>query len=87
MATKKAAAKLARPGRKRKSIKYRQISFKLSEYQKKALDRYCKTNKVTPVRFMKALINSHVERYRDHAPPPSYVTENQLQLFESDENE
>ena len=87
MAKKKAAAKGARSGRKRKVTKFRQISFKLTEYQKKALDRYCKTNKMTPVRFMKSLINRHVERYRDQARPISYVTDNQLQLFESDDNE
>ncbi len=87
MAKKKAAAKGARSWRKRKVTKFRQISFKLTEYQKKALDRYCKTNKLTPVRFMKALINGHVERYRDQTRPPSYVTDNQLELFGSDDNE
>lgn len=87
MATKKDANPASRSRRKRKTIKYRQVSFKLSEYQKKALDKYCKTYKVTPVRFMKSLINGHVERYRDHAPPPSYVTDNQLELFGSDDNE
>jgi hypothetical protein len=86
MATKKAAAKVAGSGRKRKAIKFRQVSFKLTEYQKKALDRYCKSNKMTPVRFMKALINGHVERYREQAPPQSYVTDNQLELFEVDDN-
>ncbi len=87
MAKKKAAAKVSASRRKRKAIKFRQIAFKLTEYQKKALDRYCKTNKMTPVRFMKALINGHVERYRDQVRPPSYVTENQLELFDSDDNE
>lgn len=87
MAKKKAAAKGARSGQKRKVIRFRQISFKLTEYQKKALDKYCKTNKLTPVRFMKALINGHVERYRDQSRPPSYVTENQLELFDSDGEE
>ncbi len=87
METKKAATPASRSRRKRKNIKYRQVSFKLSEYQKKALDRYCKMNQITPVRFMKALINGHVERYRDQAPSTSYVTDNQLQLFESDDNE
>ncbi len=82
MATKKAP--VPRRRRKRKGIKYRQVNFKLTESQKKALDRYCKTHKVTPVRFMKALINEHVARYRADSPPPSYVTENQLELFGSE---
>ena len=70
--------------RKRKPIRFRQISFKLTEGQKAALDRYCRTYQTTPIRFIKALVNSHVERYRPDAPPPSYVTENQLELFDED---
>lgn len=86
------AAKRSRiPGRKskkkKKPIKYRQVVFKLTDYQKKALDRYCKTNKLTPVRFMKSLINSHVARFKDESRPPSYVTNNQLELFAADSEE
>ena len=85
METKKAP--VPRRRRKRKGIKYRQVNFKLTESQKKALDRYCKEHKVTPVRFMKALINNHVARYRPESVPPSYVTENQLDLFELDQDD
>ncbi len=71
--------------RKRKQgIKYKPVSFKLTVGQKKALENYCKTHNVTPVRFMKSLVNTHVERYRNDPPPPSYVTENQLKLFDSE---
>ncbi len=68
---------------KRKPIKYRQVSLKLTEGQKAALDRYCRTYNTTPVRFIKALVNNHVERYRPEHAPPSYVTENQLELFDA----
>ncbi len=85
METKKAP--VPRRRRKRKGIKYRQVSFKLTESQKKALDRYCKTHKLTPVRFMKTLVNNHVARYKTEPPPPSYVTENQLELFDSESAE
>ncbi len=70
--------------KKRKPIKYRQVSFKLTEGQKAALDRFCRTKNTTPVRFIKALVNNHVERYRPENAPPSYVTENQLELFDVD---
>ncbi len=73
--------------KKRKPIRFREVTFKLTDYQKKALDRFCKTQKLTPVRFMKALINSHVARYKDEARPPSYVTENQLELFAAEGEE
>ncbi len=85
METKKAP--VPRRRQKRKGIKYRQVNFKLTESQKKALDRYCKTHKVTPVRFMKALINNHVARYRSDPVPTSYVTENQLDLFGADHDD
>jgi hypothetical protein len=71
--------------RKRKPIRYRQISFKLTEGQKAALDRYCRAYQTTPIRFIKALVNGYVERYRPESPPPSFVTENQLELFEPEE--
>ncbi|GEM_PF-983613 len=70
---------------KRKRIKYRQMGFKLTDGQKKALEHYCKVHRVTPIRFIKSLVNNHVARYRPGDPPPSYVTENQLDLFDEDE--
>ncbi len=69
---------------KRRPVKFRKVSFKLTEGQKAALDRFCRMNNTTPVRFIKALVNHHVERYRPESQPPSYVTENQLELFDKD---
>lgn len=66
----------------RRGAKYKDVHFKLTVGQKKALESYCRTNQCTPVRFMKSLINSHVERYRDDPAPMSYVTRNQLKLFD-----
>ncbi len=67
---------------KRRPLRFKQYSFKLTEGQKAALERYCKMNGTTPVRFIKHLVNSYVERYRPEMPPPSFITENQLELFE-----
>ncbi len=72
---------------KNKPVKFRQIKFKLTDQQKKALDRYCRANQLTPVRFMKALVNDHVARYRPENRPKSYVTHNQLELFVADGDE
>ncbi len=83
MAVKNTRQKRSRRKR-RHAIKYKPVSFKLTVGQKKALESYCKTHNITPVRFMKALVNNHVERYRNNPPPPSYVTENQLKLFDSE---
>lgn len=67
--------------RKRKSLKFRQVSFKLTVGQKAALDRYCRIHNTTAVRFIRALVMNKVERYRPESYPVSVVTENQLDLF------
>ena len=84
MANKKPAGTRYRSKRKKKGIQYKKVGFKLTVGQKKALERYCKLNNLTPVRFMKSLVNSHVARYRDEPHPPSYVTKNQLKLFDQE---
>ncbi len=70
--------------RKRKKVKYRKVAFKFTDAQRKALDRYCSTHNTTPVRFIKAVVNKKTERYRDSDYEPSYVTENQLKLFDEE---
>ncbi len=83
MAAKKTGKSRSRRKRKQ-GAKYKPISFKLTVGQKKALESYCKSHDMTPIRFMKSLVNSHVARYRNDPPPPSYVTENQLKLFDAE---
>ena len=67
---------------KRKKVKYRKMAFKFTESQRKAIEHYCRIHRTTPVRFIKELVNKRVEPYRDNDYEPSYVTENQLTLFE-----
>lgn len=70
-------------GRKRrKKIRYRQLAFKLTCGQLEALEKLCRNRKTTPIRFLKALINLQIDRYRTETPV-SYVTENQLELFDT----
>ena len=73
--------------RKRKPIKFRQVSFKLTVGQKAALDRFCRMHNTTPIRYIKALVNSQVERYKPGSPPPTFVTANQLELFDADNHQ
>lgn len=67
---------------KRKKVKYKQLTFKITEGQKKALEVMCKRQNTTPIRYLKALINNQTARYKADPQPVSYVTENQLQLFD-----
>lgn len=41
---------------KKKKTKYRKITFKLTDRQKKSLEAYCREMGITPVKFIKASI-------------------------------
>lgn len=66
----------------KKKAKYKRITFKITDLQKNALEIMCKRQKTTPVRFLKSVINKQTARYKANPVPVSYVTENQLQLFD-----
>jgi len=71
----------ARRKKKRKKVKFKPLSFKLTEQQFKALKVYCRRNNLTPIRYLKKLINHQIERFRNDLPPETFVTPNQLELF------
>jgi hypothetical protein len=66
----------------KKKLKYKKICFKITEVQKVALEVMCRRQKTTPVRFLKSVITKQTARYKSIPPPVSYVTENQLALFD-----
>ncbi len=74
------SAKSRRPGKKK--VKFKKVTFKITEGQKKALEIMCKRQKTTPVRYLKSVITHQTARYKSSPEPVSYVTENQLQLFD-----
>jgi len=67
---------------KKKKVRYKKIVFKITDGQKEALEVLCKRQNTTPVRYLKSVIRKQTSRYRANAQPISYVTENQLQLFD-----
>ncbi len=67
---------------KAKKGKFKLISFKIPDAQKEALEVICRRQKTTPVRFLKSVIKKQTSRYKPLQTPISYVTENQLQLFD-----
>ncbi|MFN3556474.1 MAG: hypothetical protein ACK4VN_10955 [Bacteroidales bacterium] len=67
---------------RKKKPKYKKIVFKITDTQKEALEVICKRQKTTPVRYLKSVIRKQTARYKASPQPASYVTENQLQLFE-----
>ncbi|HRY32336.1 MAG TPA: hypothetical protein P5531_05160 [Bacteroidales bacterium] len=67
-----------------RKLKYRKVSFKLTEKQKKLVDRYCKARKTTPTKMMKAAIRDYLSRYSGTLADEDYISENQLKLFDDD---
>ncbi len=66
----------------KKKVKFKKITFKITDSQQRALEFICKRQKTTPVRYLKSVIKKQTSRYKASPQPVSYVTENQLQLFE-----
>jgi hypothetical protein len=76
----------ARRKKKRKPIRYKTISFKLTARQKKSLDAYCTVRRTTPIKLVKRSIQ-HFLTLKPEDPPPDYTTANQLDLFWEEEGE
>ncbi len=77
------------PARKKKGkkVKFKTVAFKLSARQKRSLINYCEARKTTPNKLIKKAIRRYIEFYASEVPTEYFVTENQLDLFEEEENE
>jgi hypothetical protein len=73
--------------KKRKKIRYRKIEFKISDQQKKLIDRHCRSRKITPVRMIKYAINDYLKKYASDLPEEVVVSKNQLKLFDLGDEE
>lgn len=67
--------------KKRKITKYRAITFKLSDRQRKSLEKNSRIRKTTPIKLIKRSIDHYLSLQAEEKPP-DYVTPNQLELFE-----
>ncbi|MCF8366356.1 MAG: hypothetical protein K9H16_11275 [Bacteroidales bacterium] len=61
--------------------KFKTITFKLSERQKKSLDKYSKARNTTPLKLIKRAIDVFISLPNELPPPAAPTTENQLDLF------
>ncbi len=66
----------------RKPVRYRTVKLKLTAKQKRSLDNFCRSRRTTPTKVIKRAIRPFIENFGGNIEPVSYVTENQLQLFE-----
>ena len=76
----------ARRKRKPKPTVFKEIKFKLSVRQRKSLRNYCKARKTTPTKLIKKMIRPFTENYAESVPEDYYLTANQLDLFQIEED-
>lgn len=67
--------------KKKKGVKYKQLTITLSARQKKSLMNFCKSRKSTPNKVIKKAIRPLLENYHDLEVKHEKVRVNQLQLF------
>ncbi len=70
---------------RRRNYKYHAVTFKLTSGQYKSLRNYCKARKTTPIKLIKRSIERFISNYEYEVPEELYITENQLELFDSDD--
>lgn len=70
---------------RRRNYKYHAVTFKLTSGQYKSLKNYCKARKTTPIKLIKRSIERFISNYEYEVPEELYLTENQLELFDSDD--
>jgi len=70
--------------KKRKIIKYKAVTFKLSAKQMKSLKNYCRARKTTPTKLIKKSIRNYTEHFSNVVPEKYHVTHNQLDMFKKE---
>ena len=70
--------------KKRKVIKYKIVTFKLSAKQMKSLKNYCRARKTTPTKLIKKSIRNYTEHFASEVPEKYHVTHNQLDMFKKE---
>ena len=71
----------------KRKIKYKKFEFKLSEKQKKIIDKFCHAKKVSPNKMMKTAIRDYISKFADSLSEEDYISENQLKLFDVEEDQ
>jgi hypothetical protein len=72
--------------KRKKVIKYKTVTFKLSAKQMKSLKNYCRARKTTPTKLIKKSIRYYIDNFAESVPEKYHVSHNQLDLFEKEED-
>ncbi|MBC8436246.1 MAG: hypothetical protein H8D88_01635 [Bacteroidetes bacterium] len=76
---------IKRANKKRKPIRFKSISIKLTTRQKRSLERFAQSRRTTPNKIIKKAIRPLLENYADLEVNMTNEKINQLQLFESEQ--
>jgi hypothetical protein len=67
--------------KRRKKVRYKEVTLKLSKNQLRSLDAYCTARKTTPNKLIKKMIRRFLTFNSKNIPEESFATANQLDLF------
>jgi len=70
--------------KKKKAVKFKQVTITISARQKKSLMNFCKSRKSTPNKVIKKAIRPLLENYHDLEVNHSTARVSQLQLFSTE---
>jgi hypothetical protein len=72
--------------KRRKKVRYKDVTLKLSKNQLRSLDKYCKARRTTPNKLIKKMISRFLTYHSKDIPEEAFITANQLDLFDPEEN-
>ena len=78
---------LKQRSKKKKKIRYKSVTIKLTTRQKRSLERFALSRRTTPNKIIKKAIRPLLENYADLEVTMSNEKINQLQLFESEQGD
>ena len=70
----------------KRKVKYKKYTLMLSEKQKKIIDKFCDARKTSPNKLIKAAIKEYLQHYAHSLPQDDEISENQLRLFDEDDD-
>jgi len=71
----------AKRRKKRKVVRFKTVTFKISARQKRSLMNYCSARGTTPNKLIKRCLRKYLVGFADHVPENYFIRENQLELF------
>jgi hypothetical protein len=72
---------MATKPKKRKKVKFKAVTFMLTQKQLKSFDNYCRTHKTTPIKVIKDKIEPFITRYV-HKEQIVYQHPTQMTMFD-----